>query len=110
MPSIRVVVNTAKLDEIIARLPEVDGVIADLAARQVEEHAKQVVPVRSGFLRASIGRRVDGGGWVVEAGAFYSAFVELGTRFMSARPYLRPALESVNWADILRQAFKAIGF
>jgi len=83
------------------------------AAQNIEKQAKQFCPVGKtiktssgkswqskapGTLRNSIKARKSkfkGGGWIVTAGshdAFYSGFVELGTKKMTASPYLRPAL------------------
>jgi HK97 gp10 family phage protein len=72
-------------------------------AGRIQERAQAVVPVRTGALRASIkvetpiatdtkpaGMRIV----IVSANMPYAAFVEFGTRFMAARPYLRPAAES----------------
>jgi len=80
------------------------GTVSPLGARlmvtgiNVQTRAKRQCPVDTGRLRASIqtsspfrrGRRL-----VVTIGSNvkYAGFVERGTRFMRARPYLRPALE-----------------
>lgn len=49
----------------------------------------------TGALRESIGIELEDGGMtaVVEPTAEYAAYVELGTRFMEAQPYLKPAWE-----------------
>jgi HK97 gp10 family phage protein len=61
---------------------------------KVTERAKEIVPVRTGRLRNSIYRRKTGFlSWEVGATMFYAGFVEFGTRYMRARPYLRPAVE-----------------
>lgn len=61
-------------------------------AADVKALAKQLVPVRSGHLRSSIYAKIRE--WVAEVGAeaTYSLFVEFGTRYMRARPYLYPAI------------------
>jgi len=62
-------------------------------ARAVRDDAKRIVPVRTGRLRASIGISDPGRDRVVvDATAPYAGYVELGTRYMKAQPYLRPAL------------------
>lgn len=42
----------------------------------------------------------DGLGATVEAGTNYAAYVEFGTRFMEAEPFMRPAHEEVKQAFI----------
>jgi HK97 gp10 family phage protein len=62
-------------------------------AADVKALAKQLAPVRTGYLRSSIYAKVQE--WVAEIGAeaTYAMFVEFGTRYMQARPYLFPAVE-----------------
>lgn len=62
-------------------------------AGKVEELAKKLVPVRTGFLRSSIYAMIQG--WIATVGASapYASFVEFGTRYMQARPYLYPAIQ-----------------
>jgi HK97 gp10 family phage protein len=59
----------------------------------VKALAKRLVPVRSGHLRSSIYAKIRE--WVAEVGAeaAYALFVEFGTRYMRARPYLYPAIQ-----------------
>lgn len=62
-------------------------------AEAIERDAQRFAPVDTGELRASIQagppvlRTVR-----VTAGADYAGYVELGTRYMRAQPYLAPAL------------------
>jgi HK97 gp10 family phage protein len=62
-------------------------------AADVKALAKQLAPVRTGYLRSSIYAKIQE--WVAEIGAeaTYAMFVEFGTRYMQARPYLFPAVE-----------------
>ena len=62
-------------------------------AADVKALAKQLAPVRTGHLRSSIYAKIQG--WVAEIGAeaTYALFVELGTRYMQASPYLYPAIQ-----------------
>ncbi len=77
-------------------------VIRDLRRRadNVVRYAKQIVPVDTGALKKSIHRTVleDGHGTYIEIGSSleYAIYVELGTRRMHARPYLRPALKAAG--------------
>lgn len=62
----------------------------------IEGHAKSICPVDTGRLRSSIDHQLgsDGASLFVRVGTDveYAAYVELGTRRMSAQPYLTPAL------------------
>ena len=78
------------------------------ACEQIADRARGMVPVDSGLLKSSIrvrrlkgdpyldvrvyaGYRVQGGG-----GPFYAHMIEFGTKKLSKRPFLRPALDSVK--------------
>jgi HK97 gp10 family phage protein len=73
--------------------------------------AARNAPVRTGNLRSSIldphrGLRLaNSSGFTgsVGSGTGYGGFVEGGTRFMRARPYLRPAVNSTN--DTVQEFF-----
>jgi HK97 gp10 family phage protein len=62
-------------------------------AADIKALAQQLVPVRTGHLRGSIYAKIQE--WVAEIGAeaTYALFVELGTRYMQAQPYLYPAVQ-----------------
>ena len=53
----------------------------------------RLVPVRTGYLRSTIYAKIQE--WVAEIGAdaTYALFVELGTKYMQAQPYLYPAIQ-----------------
>lgn len=87
----------------------------DAFRRQVEQHvadrleragtegvrvAKSLVPVRSGRTRDSIGYTVNRASLTLQiyAGTPWALFIELGTRRMPARPFLRPALNAAGRA------------
>jgi HK97 gp10 family phage protein len=71
---------------------DVKSLLAELAV-DVARDARRIVPVRTGRLQRSIGvRSVNSETAVVEASAPYAGYVELGTRYMKAQPYLKPAL------------------
>jgi len=95
-----------------SRLPEISAEIrprvsaaVKAGATRISERAKARAPVlaqsnghrRPGALRDSIAvRRAGPAAYRVEAGAdgaFYAGFVERGTRFMDAEPYLIPSAE-----------------
>ncbi|MEM3731731.1 MAG: HK97 gp10 family phage protein [Candidatus Bathyarchaeia archaeon] len=77
-------------------------------AADVKGMAKQLVPVRTGRLRSSIYAEVRD--WVVRIGAnaTYALFVEFGTRYMQARPYLYPAIQAhlPRLEQIIREAIQ----
>lgn len=62
-----------------------DGDAATLIAAQARGRAPRRTGTLSGSVRAS--------GPVVSAGAPYAAYVEFGTRYRSATPYLYPTVE-----------------
>lgn len=70
---------------------------ADMAvkknAAKMQQDAMREVPVKTGYLKASIGAGMTVSHMYakLEPFAHYAAYVELGTRFMDAHPYLRPA-------------------
>lgn len=61
-------------------------------AADVKALSRRLVPVKTGHLRSSIYAKIRE--WVAEIGAeaAYALFVEFGTRYMRARPYLIPAI------------------
>ena len=81
--------------EIGARLVAACIAIDQKTAQDVVEIAQGNAPVRTGFLRDSIHTEPGEDEFTtnVVAGAYYSIFVELGTRFMAAEPFLFPAVE-----------------
>jgi HK97 gp10 family phage protein len=85
--------------EILLQAAEVAFRELDDRGRRVVARAAQLVPVRTGALRSSIGHEVrmtaDGPVLIISATAPYAGFVELGTSRMPARPFIRPALAEV---------------
>ena len=62
---------------------------------QLQKTAQKNAPTDTGNLRQKIALEIIDGGKTaeVESTAEYGAYVELGTRFMKAQPYLKPAFE-----------------
>jgi len=85
-------------------------------AADVKAEAMRRVPVRTGHLRSSIYSQISG--WVVNLGAeaTYALFIELGTRYMRARPYLWPAIQQYlpqlegTVSDAIEEAKREAGF
>ncbi len=57
---------------------------------ELARNAIRSTPVDTGFLKRSITPEVTGLVGRVRVGAEYGAYVELGTRFMAAQPYIAP--------------------
>lgn len=68
------------------------------AGEAAVREATMLVPVRTGYLQSSIGYVYDQSKQElrVHADAPYAFFVEYGTRFMLAHPFLRPALNTIS--------------
>ena len=62
-------------------------------AESIKETAKQIVPVRTGYLRSTIFAEAQE--WTVRVGAYahYAVYVEFGTRFMRGFHFLSQAIE-----------------
>lgn len=60
---------------------------------ELQQKAQRYAPVDTGNLRRSIQLSIKDNGMTAEvaATADYSAYVEFGTRFMDAQPYMKPA-------------------
>lgn len=95
-PTLSVIADFKGLDALVKNLdPELIAVVA-IAAHNVERRAKDWVPVDTGATKNSILPRFSEGGMVAEIGptTAYAPFLEFGTRFMAARPFMIPALEA----------------
>lgn len=74
----------------------VDREIED-AAEELVYLAQELVPVRTGALKASIhADRIDHLAMQVRADVEYAAYVEYGTSRMAAQPYITPAMEAIR--------------
>lgn len=70
--------------------------ITQRVAEQVAEKAKEMAPVDTGNLRASIRVERDGNNHAVVTDVSYAPFLEFGTSRAPAQPFLGPAAESVR--------------
>lgn len=66
-----------------------------LNGSEMQKKAQRNAPVDTGNLKNNIGLEFSDGGMTatVEPTAEYAPYVELGTRFMEAQPFLKPAFE-----------------
>lgn len=72
-----------------------DGDVHDLLDRlgaQIAADAQAAAPVLTGHLRDSLEHEVQGETLRVGTNVDYAVYVEEGTRYMDAEPFLRPAL------------------
>lgn len=95
--SIRVGVVTNRFPELAKRAPAIASAVIRFGVEEVEREAKRRAPVRTGALRDSIqGRVLNQHAGDVTVGVEYGPYVEYGTRFAPAQPYLTPAAEVVR--------------
>ena len=73
--------------------------ILDVIGETAEDYAKELVPqpgkskgYATGALHDSIGHEIDRVAVRIYANTPYASFVEMGTRYMHAQPFLRPAV------------------
>lgn len=80
-----------------AKLSAVRKAVMKNGAR-LQSRAMHNAPVKTGFLRRSIGLEIADNGLtaIVEPTASYAPYQEYGTRFMQAHPFVRPALASTE--------------
>jgi HK97 gp10 family phage protein len=62
---------------------------------KVEQIAKELVPVDSGYLQRSINSYIVGNRLIIEALADYASYVENGSEKQEAQPFLQPAILAV---------------
>jgi HK97 gp10 family phage protein len=111
MAGIEVQLDTRRLDALIATLVPRARRASEQVARRVEARAKANAPVKTGHLRRSIHAArasADPNAWTVGTDVEYASFVEFGTRRMSPRPYLIPAVEAerARFSDVLSELFR----
>lgn len=97
MPKIRIV-GAKELQAKIKVNGNMDAVkrIVQMNGAELQQKAMRGAPVDTGNLKRSIGLRLTDGGMTaeVEPTAEYAPYVEYGTRFMNAKPYMRPAYDA----------------
>ena len=78
-----------------------------LTALEIERDAKLNAPVDTGMLRASITSTGSGSEYEIGTNLEYAPFVEFGTRYMAAQPFLFPAFEK-GVKDLKKNINKAV--
>ena len=82
---------------LLRSLPAACDAAVSEAARLAAALARQTAPVRTGRLRASV---VPSGSRVL-SDCPYAAYVELGTRFAPAQPFLLPSARAADLTTLL---------
>jgi len=101
MVKIRIIIHMDEFNTLPKRIQMAEIIGVQVAATQVSWLAKMLAPVgATGALRATIMHFLEGGIARVVAPVPYSLFQEMGTRKMAAHPFLRPALEGLNWQAV----------
>lgn len=89
------IVGIEKLQKKLKQNVQLDDVkrVVKHNGAQMQAKAQQNAPVDTGTLKRSIGLDIKDAGMTAEVQptAEYGGYVELGTRFMEAQPYLKPA-------------------
>ena len=87
--------------------------VTEIAARNVETRAKQIVPVDTGATKNSIFVSPGKPSFEQRVGPTteYAPFIEFGTRHWSGKAFMIPSLEAErkNFLDALGQVFKKMG-
>ena len=99
---------TSNADEIREGLEDAVYQALEAIGITAEAHAKEICPVDTGRLRASITHAIDGDTVVIGTNVEYAAEVELGTSRRKAKPYLAPAAtqHSDEYKQLATQALK----
>lgn len=91
------IVGMEKLQKKLKKNVQMDDVkrVVRHNGAEMQTKAQQNAPVDTGTLKRSIGLEIIDSGMSaeVEPTAEYAPYVELGTRFMEAQPYLKPAFD-----------------
>lgn len=86
------------------------GAVVKLNGAELQQKAQRNAPVDTGNLRRSINLSIKDGGMTAEVTAMaeYSGYVEYGTRFMNAQPFIAPAFNEQKdiFINDLKRALK----
>ena len=91
---ITITIRVDNILEFAQRLPEAADQIAGETAQDIGTDAQSRAAVDTGYMRDHIEvSRTGLGAYEIHSAAGYSGFVEEGTRYMAAQPFMRPACE-----------------
>src|SRR5690348_3671707 len=97
----------AKLQAQLRALENIPWICPVAAAEKVADIARELVPVKTGFLQSSIIAVHFAKSSRVDVRAKYAGYVEFGTWKMAAQPYLRPAIDQ-HQREILNAVAEAM--
>lgn len=93
-----------------ANVQKIAAPIVKLNGAELQQKAQRNAPVDTGNLRRSINLSINDGGMTAEVTAMaeYSGYVEYGTRFMNAQPFVAPAFNEQKdiFVNDLKRAFE----
>jgi len=94
--------------DIIADISRKRKSALEAIGQYVEGEAKTNAPVDTGLLRSSINHKTTADKAVIGTNTEYAVFVEKGTRYQKAQPFLEPAVTKNihNIKDIAEKHFK----
>lgn len=108
--------DTAGLRRLESRAPGMADKAIELLARQTAAEAqrniREVGAIDTSFMiNTTAARRVKELTWSVGTAAFYGVFIEYGTRYVSPRPWLGPAMQGAKATleKLLKAQFRGIG-
>ena len=95
MPShVTITIRLDRILEFAKRLPDVAERIAGEVAQDIGTDAQSRAAVDTGYMRDHIEvSKMGTAAYQIHSAAGYSGFVEEGTRYMAAQPFMRPACE-----------------
>lgn len=97
------------LDEAKVLSDQACKVALEKCGQVFEDRAKSYAPVDTGRLRNSISHKMQGNDTVViETNVEYAIYQEMGTRYQSGTPFMRPAGENhvQEYFNIIEQSLK----
>ena len=110
----KIVIDTKdlnKIDKVIKKIikespDELDSLLKETVS-EMEGHARQLAPVKSGHLRRNIKKSGNKNNYELKSEADYSLFVEYGNRYHPGTPFFRSAIEKslANFKDKVSRSF-----
>ncbi len=102
MPSISYkAVGIAQLTEWVNKkgpvLVKVQNDIMQQIIQETVQYMQSKAPVDTGYMRANVrGRTTGKGSGIIESTAYYSGFVNFGTRYMDAQPFFSDGIDYIK--------------